>query len=160
MDELLQWVQGTKLPLVLLTGGEPLLQSDLPRLAVALAESERTVLVETSGAYDIGVLPAPIIRAMDIKCPGSGESERILWSNIEKLRPDDAVKMVLTSREDYDYAKAVIQRYKLGFPLNILLSSAYPDLESKQLAEWIVEDRLDQVRLNVQLHRILWPGLG
>lgn len=160
VDELLQWVRSTKVQLVLLTGGEPLLQNDLTRLAVALADSKHTVLVETSGAYDIGVLPPPIIRAMDIKCPGSGESERILWSNLEQLRPEDAVKMVLTSREDYDYAKAVIQRYRLGFPLNILLSSAYPRLECKQLADWMVEDRLGQVRLNVQLHRILWPTLG
>lgn len=156
--ELVEWVEGSKMDLVLLTGGEPLLQEDLPQLATTLADRHR-VLVETSGALDISVLPTPIIRSVDVKCPDSGQSSCNLWQNLQHLRSGDAVKMVVASRRDYEYAKTVIRTHGLGFGVNILLSSAYPHMSPEQLATWIVQDRLSSVRLNVQLHRIVWPNL-
>jgi 7-carboxy-7-deazaguanine synthase len=152
------WVRHTGLELVLLTGGEPLLQPELPALAARLAE-HHTVLVETSGAHDISVLRRPVIRSVDVKCPGSGEAARNRWSNLAELRAGDAVKMVLTGEDDYAYAVDVIRRHGLGPPLNILLSCSYPHLKPETLARWMLRDRLRVVRLNLQLHRLGWPGL-
>lgn len=156
-DELAEWVLGQGLGLALLTGGEPLLQRELPRLAETLARRV-TVLVETSGALDISPLGPPVVRSVDVKGPSSGEVGQMCWQNLGSLRPGDCVKFVIASREDYEHAKAVIHGHRLGAPVNILLSSAYPHLEPWQLAAWIIEDRLD-VRLNVQLHKVLWPQL-
>jgi 7-carboxy-7-deazaguanine synthase len=158
LDELVAWVAASRMTLVLLTGGEPLLQAELPALASALTRDGRTVLVETSGAHDIRPLAPPVIRSVDLKCPGSGEVDRILWSNLEHLRPNDALKLVLRDRADYEFAKEVIGRHGLGAPVNVLLSSAHPDLTPQELARWILEDHLSAVRLNPQLHRVLWPA--
>jgi len=157
-DSLMQWVEGTGLKLVLLTGGEPLLQNDLPYLALKLAE-RHLVLVETSGTQDIRGLAPPIIRSVDIKCPGSGQEQHNFWQNMEDLRAGDAVKLVLASRQDYEYGKKVISRYRLGWPIVVLLSSACPFLAAEELAHWIIEDKLADVRLNIQAHRLLWPKL-
>jgi 7-carboxy-7-deazaguanine synthase len=158
VDELVAWVASRGLTLALLTGGEPLLQPELPTLAAALARDGVAVLVETSGAHDIRPLASPVIRSVDLKCPGSGEVDRILWSNLDHLRPGDAVKLVLRDRRDYDFAKEVIRRHRLGAPVHVLLSSAHPHLTPQELACWILEDRLSDVRLNPQLHRVLWPA--
>lgn len=158
VSDLIDWVEDSGMDLVLLTGGEPLLQEDLPLLASSLAKDHR-VLVETSGALDIRILPPPIMRSVDVKCPDSGQSACNLWQNLEHLRAGDAVKMVVASRKDYEYAKDVLQTHRLGFGVNILLSSAYPYMSPDQLASWILEDQLKDVRLNLQLHRILWPSL-
>jgi len=157
--DLEQWVDRTGLKLVLLTGGEPLLQPDLPRLAERLCGGH-LVMVETSGALDIRPIPAPVMRCVDVKCPGSGEVDRNHWENLAHLRPGDAVKMVLADRLDYEFAKQVIRRHTLGEPVNILLSCAYPRLSAEVLASWMLEDRLSNARLNPQLHKLLWPGLG
>jgi 7-carboxy-7-deazaguanine synthase len=158
--ELERWVDRTGLGLVLLTGGEPLLQAGLAELATRLAE-RRTVLVETSGAHDIRPLAAPIVRSVDIKCPASGEAERNLWQNLDHLRPGDAVKLVIADRADYDFARDVIARHRLELPVHVLLSPvghrAAPLDVARELAGWILEDRLHGVRLNLQLHRLLWP---
>ena len=152
------WVETQGLRLVLLTGGEPLLQPELPVLAADLAGRGQQVLVETSGAHDISVLAPPVVRSVDVKCPSSGEEARNRWQNLQLLRAGDCVKFVVADRDDYSYARSVIGRHQLGSPVNILLSSAYPLLEPEQLAAWIIEDRLD-VRLNLQLHRVVWPQL-
>lgn len=157
-QEIAAWVEQQGLRLVLLTGGEPLLQPDLPRLAQDLAARGQQVLVETSGAHDISSLAPPVVRSVDVKCPSSGEQARTLWRNLSVLRAGDCVKFVVAGRRDYDYARDVIARHALGSPVNILLSCAYPLLEPGQLAAWIIEDRL-QVRLNLQLHRLVWPQL-
>jgi len=158
VEELVDWAARSGMRLVLLTGGEPLLQPELPELAARLVGQGLQVLVETSGAYDIAALEPPVIRSMDVKCPGSGEAGRNRWENLGLLRAGDVVKMILADRDDYEFAKRVIADHRLCRPLNILLSSAYPHLKPEQLATWIVEDRLGEVRLNVQLHR-LWPAL-
>ncbi len=157
-EELAAWVEETGFDLVLLTGGEPLLQPELPTLAEMLAR-RHTVLVETSGAYDIRPLRAPIIRSVDIKCPGSGEEGRNCWENLRQLRPGDAVKMVLASREDYEYALNVTRQYGLARPIHVLFSAAHPRLPWSTLAGWILQDRLSEVRLNLQAHRFFWPDL-
>lgn len=157
--ELARWAVETGLDLVLLTGGEPLLQPELPELCAELTAAGRHVLVETSGACDISPLGPPVIRSVDVKCPGSGEAERNLWSNLSQLRAGDAVKLVLCDRADYDFARQVIQRYRLGPPVEVLLSAAHPRLAVEELASWMVRDRLSGVRLNVQAHRLLWPAL-
>jgi 7-carboxy-7-deazaguanine synthase len=157
--ELLAWVAASGLGLVLLTGGEPLLQAELPELCAELVAAGRIVLCETSGAHDIAPLAPPVIRSVDVKCPGSGESDRNLWSNLEQLRPGDAVKLVLTDRADYEYARAVIARHRLGPPVEVLLSAAQPQLDVETLAAWMLEDRLAGTRLNLQAHRLLWPRL-
>jgi 7-carboxy-7-deazaguanine synthase len=159
LEELVDWAAHSQMRLVLLTGGEPLLQPELPELAARLARQGQQVLVETSGAHDIGALEPPVIRSVDVKCPSSGESGRNRWENLRLLRAGDVVKMVVADREDYAFAKRVIATHGLCSPVNILLSSAYPQLKPEQLATWIVEDRLGEVRLNVQLHRLLWPAL-
>lgn len=159
LEELVAWSGSTGLRLVLLTGGEPLLQPRVPELARQLCAAGHEVLVETSGAHDISVLPAPVMRSVDVKCPGSGQVERNLWDNLDRLRPGDAVKMVLADRQDYEFARQVIARHELGTPVNILLSCAYPQLEADTVAHWMIQDRLD-ARLNMQLHRILWPAPG
>jgi len=174
--ELEGWVDRTGLGLVLLTGGEPLLQAGLAELAIRLA-ARRTVLVETSGAHDIRPLVAPVVRSVDVKCPASGQVDRNLWANLDHLRPEDAVKFVIADRADYEFARSVISRHHLGRPVHVLLSPARAvgvrggsggadggldrdrsALESaRDLAGWILEDRLHDVRLNLQLHRVLWP---
>ena len=157
--ELVSWAAGSGLGLVLLTGGEPLLQAELADLCAELVEVGRTVLVETNGAHDIRPLGPPVIRSVDVKCPGSGEVDRNLWSNLGSLRPGDAVKLVLADRRDYEFARQVIDRYRLGPPVEVLLSAVQPGLAVENLARWMVADRLQGVRLNIQAHRLLWPGL-
>jgi 7-carboxy-7-deazaguanine synthase len=163
VDELVRWVESQGARLVLLTGGEPLLQTELPQLARRLT-SDHMVLVETSGAHDITPLEAPVMRCVDVKSPSSCQQDRVLWDNLHHLRDGDAVKFVVASRADYDYALEVIRAHDLGSPVNILLSSAYPYLKPAQLADWIVADlaterSLAEVRLNLQLHRVFWPDL-
>jgi 7-carboxy-7-deazaguanine synthase len=163
VEELVRWARSRRARLVLLTGGEPLLQADLPELASTLAR-EHQVLVETSGAHDITALGAPVMRCVDVKSPSSGQSHRMVWDNLRDLREGDAVKFVIASREDYAYALEVIEKHALGRPVNILLSSAYPHLKPAELAAWIVRDlgsvhSLAEVRLNLQLHRVFWPDL-
>lgn len=163
-EQLVTWSRELGARLVLLTGGEPLLQADLPRLTSMLAAGGHQVLVETSGACDIAPLAAPVVRCVDVKCPSSGAEGRMRWENLSELRPDDAVKFVIADRADYDYAADVIQRHGLGGRVNILLSSAHPQLSPRQLATWMTQDLklgrrwMADVRLNVQLHH-LWPQL-
>jgi len=157
VDQIVAWVDSVGASLVLLTGGEPLLQPELPQLAVRLALRYQ-VLVETSGAHDIRCLPSPVVRSVDIKGPSSGEQDRMCWDNLRHLRLGDVVKLVIADRADYEYAREVIQRHALGVEVNILLSSAYPHLRPQQLAAWIIEDLqqgrrfMAAARLNVQLH--------
>lgn len=159
LDEIIDWVSGTGMQLVLLTGGEPLLQKELPLLTKHLVEDGYQVLVETSGALDISQLAKPVIRSLDVKCPSSGESRRNLWANLQLLRPGDVVKMIVADRHDYEYAKDIVRRYDLGPPVQVMFSPAFPKLTSSTLAQWLLKDRLSQVRINIQVHRLLWPTL-
>jgi len=142
--------------LVEVTGGEPLLQPGVHRLIARLLDGGLTVLIETSGASDVSRLDARAIKVMDLKCPGSGESARNRWSNIDHLTARDEVKFVLADRTDYEWAREVILRHKLAARVNaVLMSCVFGRLEPTALAGWILEDRLS-VRMQLQMHKHIW----
>lgn len=145
--------------LIEITGGEPLLQDACPALAQALLDNGYTVLVETNGSMPIDTLPENAIRIMDLKCPASGMSDRIHWPNLERLHPDrDEVKLVMASREDYEWGRAVVRRESLPERCRaVLFSPVAGKLPPRRLAEWILEDRLP-VRFQLQLHKAVWPA--
>ena len=145
---------------VCVTGGEPLAQKRCTILLRQLCDAGYTVSLETSGALDISEVDRRVHRVMDLKAPGSGEDKRNLWSNLEHLRPHDQIKMVLADRADYDWAKDVIEQHKLSERCDVLLSPVAGQLEPRQLADWILADRLP-VRFQMQMHKLLWgdaPG--
>lgn len=156
LAELLEKVAGYGCPLVEITGGEPLLQPMVFPLMTALCDAGYTVLLETSGACDLTPVDARVISIVDVKCPGSGESERNVWSNLSILRSQDEVKFVLADRQDYLWAREIIREYALDQrrPLP-LLSPVYGTLSLPELASWILDDRL-AVRFQVQLHKVVW----
>ncbi|MGZ6175763.1 MAG: radical SAM protein [Candidatus Binataceae bacterium] len=138
------------------TGGEPLLQPAVHPLIARLLDAGMTVLVETSGASDVSALDERAIKVMDLKCPGSGESARNLWSNLEHLTPRDEVKFVIADRADYEWARDVTRRHDLAARVNaVLMSCAFGLLEPAMLAGWILADRL-AVRMQLQMHKHIW----
>jgi 7-carboxy-7-deazaguanine synthase len=138
------------------TGGEPLLQPAVHPLIARLLDAGMTVLVETSGASDVSALDERAIKVMDLKCPGSGESARNLWSNLEHLTPRDEVKFVIADRADYEWAREVTRRHDLAARVNaVLMSCAFGLLEPAMLAGWILADRL-AVRMQLQMHKHIW----
>jgi 7-carboxy-7-deazaguanine synthase len=157
---------GTRL--VEITGGEPLIHRNAFTLAQRLLDRGFTVLVETSGAVDVAPLDERAHRIMDLKCPDSGESARNLWSNLDHLTARDEVKFVIASRADYEWARAVIRDRGLdgkvarGELRALLFSPVWESMDFRQLADWILEDRLP-VRYQIQLHKIIWganvPGV-
>ena len=164
---------GSRLPLVELTGGEPLLQKPVLPLMQALCDEGFTVLLETSGAHDLAPADPRVRRIMDLKCPGSGEVARNRWENLRQLRSADEVKFVITSREDYDWAREQVARHKLAAICPVLFSWAHPlapeqghpslkkmppghtPISRRELAERIIADALP-VRFQVQLHKVIW----
>ena len=143
---------------VSLTGGEPLLQPGAIPLLQELCDSGRTVLLETSGERDISGVDPRVHRIMDLKAPGSDESHRNRWENIEHLSQRDEVKVVLSDRADYDWAKAVIQEHDLASRVNaVLLSCVWGELDPKDLVQWVLEDRLP-VRVQMQMHKLIWDA--
>ncbi len=143
-------------PLVEVTGGEPLLQPGVPRLLAALADAGKTVLLETSGERDISVCDPRVHRIVDLKAPGSGESERIRWSNLEHLTARAEIKIVLSGRDDYVWARQVLREHGLAARVKeVLLSPVHGELDPKDLVAWTLEDGLP-VRVQVQLHKIIW----
>ena len=139
-----------------ITGGEPLLQPGVHPLIARLLGAGLTVLIETSGASDVSRLDPRVIKVMDLKCPGSGESGRNLWSNLDHLTPHDEVKFVLADRADYEWARAIIERYQLQTRVNaVLMSCAFGKLDPALLAGWILEDRAP-VRMQLQMHKHIW----
>ena len=142
--------------LVEITGGEPLLQRDVYPLMRQLLDLGRTVMVETGGHLSIKDVPSPVIRVVDVKCPGSGESSKNHWENLELLTRQDEVKFVIRDRVDYEYARDVVARHGLvGRTAAVLFSPVHDVLQSKDLAAWILEDRLP-VRLQLQAHKYIW----
>jgi len=159
-DDILVEVRRHETPHVCVTGGEPLAQKRCPELLTLLCDEGFKVSLETSGAVDIGVADRRVSRVMDLKTPDSGEAGKNLWSNLEKLTPDDQVKFVICSRADYEWARAQLEERKLDSFCEVLFSPAWGQVEIKDLAEWILEDRLP-VRFQLQLHKLLWgdtPG--
>ena len=143
-------------PLVEITGGEPLVQPECADLAAALLDEGYTVLVETSGTLPIQVLPADAIKIMDLKCPDSGECEKNDWSNIDALSMRDEVKFVIASRGDYEWSRGIVGEFGLvGRCHEVLFSPVFEQLSPVELAEWILEDKLD-VRFQLQMHKFIW----
>ncbi len=154
VEMILERIKDYKCDLVEITGGEPLLQKDIYSLTERLLEGGYRVLVETNGSIDIGRLDWRVVKILDLKCPDSGESHRMRWENLGKLKPHDEVKFVLSSRKDYDWAKGIIRKYHLEDRC-ILLSPVFSLLEPEKLASWILQDNLS-ARLQLQLHKYIW----
>jgi 7-carboxy-7-deazaguanine synthase len=145
-------------PLIELTGGEPLLQAGAFPLLRELCDSGRTVLLETSGERDISEVDSRVHRIMDLKAPGSDESHRNRWENIEHLTQRDEVKVVLADRADYEWAKGVIEEHGLVERVNaVLLSCVWGELDPKDLVQWVLEDHLP-VRVQIQMHKVIWDA--
>jgi 7-carboxy-7-deazaguanine synthase len=155
LAEILAEVRRLGAPLVLLTGGEPMLQREIVALAELLLADSRQVMIETSGAHEVNVLPEAVIRIVDVKTPASGESHRMRWEVLEGLRPRDAAKFVLCNESDYRWALDVIQKHKLTERTEVLVSPSHGQLEPRLLVEWMLRDKLP-ARLNLQLHKYIW----
>lgn len=156
VDEVMAEVEARGCPVVEVTGGEPLLQADVYPLMQRLLDAGKTVLVETGGHRSIAQVPAGVSRIVDVKCPGSGEAERNDWSNFALLAPADEVKFVIADRTDYEYAREVVRREQLiGRVAAVLFSPVHGELDAKQLAEWVIADRLE-VRVQLQMHKYIW----
>ena len=157
VQEVVERVQAFGCPLVELTGGEPLLQPEAIGLMRELLASGHEVLLETGGSLPIEDVPAGVARIVDVKCPGSGESERNRWENLDALRPGDELKFVIADRADYDWAVSVVRSRELSGKSTVLFSAVHDRLPAGELARWVLEDGLS-VRLQVQVHKILWPA--
>ena len=145
--------------LVEITGGEPLIQDETPLLITNLIENGYKLLLETNGTIDISRVDERCIKIVDIKCPGSGESGKNILDNLNRLNISDQVKFVISSREDYEYAKDIIKRIPGWFLReNILISPVPGKMDFSDLAKLILEDRL-VVRFHIQLHKIIWPDI-
>ena len=144
------------LPTVEVTGGEPLLQPATPALLAALLAGGQRVLLETNGSLSLDAVPGGVRVILDLKPPGSGMAAHNRWANLGRLRPGDEVKIVCRDRADYEWARAVIGEYHLLRRTRVSLSAVAGELQPQQLAAWLLEDRLD-VRLQLQLHKVLWP---
>ena len=159
LDEIVSRLQPVATRLVCVTGGEPLAQAASLQLMRRLADEGFEVLLETSGALDASPVDPRVIRILDLKAPGSGESHRNLRRNFEGLRPSDEVKIVLADRADYEWARRALDDYDLsGRCAAVLFSPVHGELDPARLAQWILEDALD-VTLQVQEHRRLWPDV-
>jgi 7-carboxy-7-deazaguanine synthase len=145
---------------VCVTGGEPLAQKACLDLLTALADAGHRVSLETSGALPIEAVDARVVRVVDVKTPGSGESHHNLYEQLALLRPEEQIKFVLCDRADYEWSRATLERLRLTERCSVLFSPSHEQLPARQLAEWILADRLP-VRLQIQLHKYLWgnePG--
>jgi 7-carboxy-7-deazaguanine synthase len=143
-------------PLVELTGGEPLLQPGALPLMRELCDAGRTVLVETSGEADVSRVDARVHKIMDLKCPGSGESHRNRWSNLDHITARDELKFVLADRADYEWMRAAIRDRSLPARTpHLLASTVFGKLASKDLVAWVLEDELP-VRVQLQMHKYIW----
>jgi 7-carboxy-7-deazaguanine synthase len=155
LEQVLARVRELGVPLVEITGGEPLLQRAVPELAQRLLDDGRTVLVETGGHHDISVLDPRVHAIVDVKAPGSGMAAKNDLANLARLRPGDEVKLVLLDRADYEWARALVREHGLAGRVPVHFSPVHGKLEPAELAAWILEDGLP-VRLHLQLHKYVW----
>ncbi|MCE5325995.1 MAG: radical SAM protein [Planctomycetaceae bacterium] len=170
-DTLYAWNEGTPMniaavldavaalggPLVEVTGGEPLMQPATPDLLTALCDAGYETLLETNGSLDIAALDGRVVRIVDFKCPSSGQSASNRWDNVQSLRRSDEVKFVIADRADYEMAREAAVDHNLPHRCTVIFSPVNARLSGADLAGWILQDKLD-VRLGLQLHKILWPS--
>jgi 7-carboxy-7-deazaguanine synthase len=144
-------------PLVELTGGEPLLQPGVYPLMQGLLDAGLVVLLETSGAIDVRLVPPAVHKIVDLKTPSSGEADRNDVRNFDSMNANDELKFVIGSREDYNWSRAMIERHHLDKkPFSLLFSTVFSRLSPRALAEWIIADKL-RVRFQLQQHKYVWP---
>ncbi|HEX4348539.1 MAG TPA: radical SAM protein [Vicinamibacterales bacterium] len=157
IDDVVADVERYGCPLVEITGGEPLLQDDVYPLMEEFLRRGRTVMLETGGHRPIDRVPKAVVKVVDVKCPGSGESEKNCWNNLGALASHDEVKFVIQDRRDYDYAVDVVKKYDLANrAAAVLFAPVTGLLAPRTLSEWMLADRIP-ARLQVQLHKIIWP---
>jgi 7-carboxy-7-deazaguanine synthase len=160
LEDVLDRVRGFGVRHVCVTGGEPLAQKHAFELLERLCDAGFNVSLETSGALDIARVDPRVVRVVDMKTPASGESARNRLENLDLLRPTDQLKFVLCGRTDFEWARDLVQARALADRCTVLFSPSYGQLEPRELAQWILDERLP-VRLQVQLHKVLWgdtPG--
>ncbi len=157
LDEVMEQVRAYGCKLVEVTGGEPLVQKrECCALVTRLCDEGFTVLVETGGGLDASVLDARAVKILDVKCPGSGEAGRNVWSNLERLNPRDEIKFVIKDRADFDFALDVIERFGLNARApQVLFSPVWGAVEFKDLAEWVLHSGA-HARMQLQLHKFIW----
>jgi 7-carboxy-7-deazaguanine synthase len=158
VDDVLEQVSRYGSRCVEITGGEPLLQDDAPALMQELLRRGYDVLLETGGSLPVDTVPVGVKRIVDIKCPGSGENASVRWDNLEQLRDGDELKFVIPDREDYRWAVEQVTVRGLADVCPVLFSPVHERLDPSELARWILEDGV-AVRLQIQLHKVLWPGI-
>jgi len=160
LEAILEQAGGYGTKYVTVTGGEPLAQPNCLPLLAQLCDRGYRVSLETSGALDVSAVDPRVVKVMDLKTPGSGETERNYYENIPLLLPHDQVKFVVCDRADYDWAVAMLKTHNLAARCGVLFSPSFGQQDAAELAGWILEDRLP-VRLQLQLHKLLWgnePG--
>lgn len=159
-DEIIQQVDGFETRYITVTGGEPLAQKNCSALLLKLCDRGYQVSLETSGAMDISNVDKRVTKVMDIKTPASDESDKNCFDNIQYLLSQDQVKFVICNRDDYEWAKDILKQYQITDSCEVLFSPSTGQLVARELADWIIEDKL-AVRFQLQLHKILWgdePG--
>jgi 7-carboxy-7-deazaguanine synthase len=155
IDEVLAQVRDYGCPLVEVTGGEPLVQPECFPFMTRLCDAGYRVLLETSGAVDIAPVDPRVHVILDVKCPGSGMTDRMHWPNLSHLTVKDEAKFVLADRADYNWAREIIVQYDLAARCRVLFSPVFSKLDVRELAEWILADKLP-VRFQIQLHKYIW----
>ena len=158
VDDVIAEVERYGCATVEITGGEPLLQQDVYPLMSRLLSEGKRVLIETGGHRSIGRVPNGVVRIMDVKCPGSGESAKMDWDNLHRLTTTDQVKFVIKDRADYEFARDVVTRENLPARVGaVLFSPVHGVMDARALAEWILADGL-RVRLQLQAHKFIWSA--
>jgi len=161
IDEIMETIKKYNTQYVTVTGGEPLAQKEVLSLLKVLADQNYEVSLETGGGISIKEVDPRIKIILDIKTPESGEEKKNHWENLNLIHAKDEIKFVLCSREDYDWAKKILDQYKLTEKCHVLFSPVYQKLNATDLGNWILQDQLP-VRLQIQLHKLLWgekPGV-
>lgn len=160
LDAVLERVASFETRHVCVTGGEPLAQKGCLPLLKRLCDAGYRVSLETSGAIDVSDVDARVVRVVDVKTPGSGEEARNRYENLEVLRPEEQVKFVVCSRADFEWARDLVRERRLHERCTVLFSPSHGQVEPRELAQWVLDERLP-VRLQIQLHKVLWgdtPG--
>ena len=164
LDEVMQRVYDFRGKLVEITGGEPLLQEEVYPLMDRLLAENYQVLLETSGERPIHKVPREVVKIVDVKCPDSGEADTFAMKNLESLAPHDQVKFVIGTRRDYHFARDFTREHDLGVRVSaIFFSPVHGEIDLPQMAQWIIDDQLENVRFGSQLQKTIWgadvPGV-
>jgi 7-carboxy-7-deazaguanine synthase len=157
IEAIIHKVESYNCAYVEITGGEPLLQKNVYLLIDELVEKHYRLLMETGGHLDVSRVNKKVKKIVDIKCPASGEADKVRWENLPLLTPNDELKFVIADRDDYLWAKDVIRQNKKYMQRTILFSPVFGKQNSEELVNWILEDRLP-VRFQLQLHKYIWPA--